>query len=109
MSPKNAASVPYGQVVAASGASVRVTLACSAGLATELPIWGLKMHMDADWVVRAMCPVGAVVLREGEHALVQAHIIISFQTTLANITSKPSCRRSTSIPPHVGVILASSL
>lgn len=62
------------QVVAASGSSVRVSVSCSAGLASELPIWALSMRGDADWAIRALIPENAMVLREGEHALVQVPI-----------------------------------
>ena len=67
--------IPFGSVVAASGSSVRVSVSCAAGLAPELPLWGLKMRGDADWAVRALQPEGLVVLREGERALVQARLL----------------------------------
>ena len=64
--------IPFGSVVAVSGRSVRVTVACSAGLAAELPVWGLQLRGDAEWAVRAFRPVRVRVLREGERALLQA-------------------------------------
>ena len=67
--------VPFGSVIAASGRSVRVTVSTSAGLAAELPIWGIRMRADAEWAVRALRPDRAIVLREGEHALVQAELL----------------------------------
>ena len=51
---------------------MRVTVACSAGLAAELPVWGLQLRGDAEWAVRAFRPLNVVVLREGERALLQA-------------------------------------
>ena len=66
--------VPFGSVVAASGCSVRVSVACSAGLAASLPLWGLKMRGDSDWAVRAVFPKKVVLLQEGERALVQAEL-----------------------------------
>ena len=38
--------IPFGQIVAASGCSVRATVSCSAGLAADLPIWGLQVCRD---------------------------------------------------------------
>jgi hypothetical protein len=67
--------VPFGEVTGARGASVRVTVATSAGLAAELPVWGLRMRADAAWEVRAFRPVEVVVLREGERPLVQARLV----------------------------------
>lgn len=67
--------VPFGSVVAASGRSIRVTVSTSAGLAAELPIWGLRMRADAEWAVRALRPERIVVLQEGERALVQADLL----------------------------------
>ena len=61
-------------MVAVSGRSVRVTVACSAGLAAELPVWGLQLRGDAEWAVRAFRPVRVRVLREGERALLQAEL-----------------------------------
>ena len=48
--------VPFGQVVAASGCSVRATTSCAAGLAAELPLWGLQLKGDQSWRVRALRP-----------------------------------------------------
>ena len=50
--------IPFGSVVAASGCSVRITCACSAGLAAELPLYGLRMRGDAEWAVKAVKPAG---------------------------------------------------
>jgi len=66
--------IPFGSVVAASGCSVRVSVACSAGLAASLPLWGLKMRGDSDWAVRAVFPKKVVLLQEGERALLQAEL-----------------------------------
>lgn len=66
--------VPFGSVVAASGASVRVTVACAAGLVASLPLWGVRPRSDAEWAVRALRPVDVIVLREGERALLQARL-----------------------------------
>ena len=57
--------IPFGSVVAASGCSVRVSVACSAGLAASLPLWGLKCRGDSDWAVRAVFPKKVVLLQEG--------------------------------------------
>lgn len=66
--------IPFGSVVAASGCSVRVSVACSAGLAASLPLWGLKCRGDSDWAVRAVFPKKVVLLQEGERALLQAEL-----------------------------------
>lgn len=57
--------VPFGSVIAASGSTVRVSVSCAAGLAAQLPIWGMKLRGDADFKVRALRPEDAIVLREG--------------------------------------------
>ena len=67
--------VPFGSVIAASGRSVRVSISISAGLAAELPLWGMRMRGDAEWAVRALRPDRVVVIQEGEHALVQAELL----------------------------------
>ena len=64
--------LPFGSVLAASGCSVRVTVSCAAGLAAELPLWGLSLRGDQAWLVRALRPADVVILREGEHSLLQA-------------------------------------
>eukprot|EP00964_Phaeocystis_antarctica_P098213 scaffold64257_cov40-Phaeocystis_antarctica.AAC.1 len=37
-------------------ASSPQTVACSAGLAADLPVWGLQLRGDAEWAVRALPP-----------------------------------------------------
>ena len=67
--------LPFGQVVGASGCSIRATVACSAGLAAEMPLWGLSLRGDQAWLVRALKPTNVVVLREGERSLIQATLV----------------------------------
>jgi len=54
---------------------VRVSVACAAGLAAALPLWGVRPRGHAEWAVRALRPEGVLVLREGERALVQARLV----------------------------------
>ena len=54
---------------------MRVTVSCAAGLACEMPIWGLSLRGDQAWAVRAVRPTNVVVLREGERSLVQASLV----------------------------------
>ena len=67
--------VPFGQIVDASGCTVRATVGCSAGLAAELELWGLSLRGDSAWLVRALRPTKITVLREGERSLVQATLV----------------------------------
>ena len=67
--------IPFGSVVSASGCSVRVTVSCSAGLAAQLPLWGISLRGDQAWLIRALRPTRVVVLREGEHSLLQAQLV----------------------------------
>jgi len=67
--------VPFGTIVAVSGAFVRVSVSCAAGLAATIPIWGVRPRSDAAWAVRAMRPESVVVIQEGERALVQAQLV----------------------------------
>ena len=55
--------LPFGSVVAVRGACIRATVACSAGLAVELPLWGVHLKGDQSWLIRALKPVETVVLR----------------------------------------------
>ena len=66
---------PFGSIVAVSGSSVRATVGCSAALAASLPLWGLQLRGDSAWMVRALKPVDAIVLQEGERALIQAQLV----------------------------------
>eukprot|EP00966_Prymnesium_polylepis_P164806 3810444-Prymnesium_polylepis.1 len=70
-----AAFVPFGTIVRAVGRSVRVTVGCAAGLAAELPLWGVHLKGDQPWHVHALRPAHVVVLQEGERALVQAELL----------------------------------
>ena len=67
--------VPFGSILTSSGTSVRATVGCSAGLAKELPLWGVHLKGDSAWMVRAFKAVDVVVLREGERSLIQATLI----------------------------------
>ena len=45
--------VPFGSVVAARGATVRVVVGCAAGLAASLPSWGVNLRGDQPWAREA--------------------------------------------------------
>ena len=66
--------IPFGSVIDAIGASVRVTVACTAALAAELPVWGFRMRGDSEWMVRALRPEHCVILQEGDRAVLQADL-----------------------------------